>query len=104
MGFSAYDNVIAEIMCGEHREICCLEDKTVFDKVLYWLAEFGADRTRKLIKLACACETPETPAPPGERPPVTQNEPPTFEPPVFCCPPGTTKVTCSLPPPGSAGG
>lgn len=76
-----YDEVVVDISsCGTDTDVCCLADRTTFDKIARWMRIFGREKTYKLIKLACVCGVP---APQPEPTPIP------------------TEVVYTLPPPGA---
>lgn len=90
--------IIAEIMCGMHRDLCCLVgeqgDFSVLKKVHHWLNQYGYSQTKQFIELQCACKGGDVPPPggggggPPPPPPPKETPPPPPPPPPAACPPG----------------
>jgi hypothetical protein len=88
--FSTYDKTVQDIICGKHRDMCCL--MPILPKVQRWLSTFGYAGTLELLELACACavQTPAPTPPPQEKPKEVK---PTVE--VVYVPPPTLPAACS---------
>jgi len=104
--FSAYEVILAEINCGEHQDLCCLENTVTFEKAADMVAEFGPGQTQDIITMACSCaaQPPQPPQPPPPQPPPPQPQPPPPpKPPPPPQPPPTAQCTPGLPPQGKTG-
>lgn len=99
--FTEFDKTVKEIICGKHREMCCL--LPIIDKAEDWLDTFGKEGTIQLLELLCTCAAPQPTPPPTPNPPVVT--PPTPNPTIPVTyeqpnPTPTTKCAEDIPPKG----
>jgi hypothetical protein len=71
------------VMCGAHRDLCCLANRELFDKVMEIRRIHGEDKLWELVEV-CLCQAQPPPAlPPAvSYPPATPVSLPPQQPPV----------------------
>jgi hypothetical protein len=87
--FTEFDKAVKEILCGEHRDMCCLVP--IIKKADRWLTTFGLDGTIQLLEMACECAARDIkPVPVPAQPTVGKPE----DKPILPPPPAVVTKTC----------